>query len=1015
MDKLTLAADAALSSLIALFDGAEPISHLCGQVSGQLRFQKRPAIHGKLGKKLHPMLLDALASQGIEELYIHQTEAISCILGGLDTLVSSPTASGKTLCYNLPVLHSIMENRDTRALYLFPLKALARDQLRSLRELGDVLFPPIHAAVYDGDTPQAERKRLRSKPPQILLTNPDMLHFGLLPHHAASWASFFSQLRYVILDEVHTYRGIFGAHMAHLIRRLLRVARRHGANPLFVLSSATIGNPQDLALKLTGREARIIDHIGSPSPGTRLFVLNPDLSPATVASTLTIACIRAGYKTIVFTKARKTTELLYTWISQSAPELASRISSYRSGFLPEERRLIEKRLFSGELDAVISTSALEVGIDIGGLDACILVGYPGSITATFQRAGRVGRGTEEGLVFLISGKDALDQYFARNPEELLRRGFEHAVLDPAQEEVMRGHLLSAAAEQPLALTSQEGRSPRSHRRTSHTAEGLNSPVKDLLGLESAEQEYDGLPVMPILQELLREGRLDPAYRRNESLLFSKERYPHKEVDMRATGDTFTIFDSRRDRVVGHLSGGKVFTEGHAGAVYLHHGQSYLVDELDEESRTIRVHQETLPYYTQTLSNKETEILEIQRSRPLGNVLARYGKLRVTTEIHAYQKRRVRGQELLSTHALELPPLVLHTQGLWWEIDDELGTSLVRAGKHLMGSLHAVEHCTIGLMPLFVLCDRLDLGGICFPEHGQTHRASIFIYDGHSAGMGLAKRGWELGEQLLLHVLRVISGCPCADGCPSCIQAPRCGSGNKPLDKSGAVLLLELMLDRRPLALENPISHPGLLETGEKPAMEEPPPQESPRILVFDLETRRSAQEVGGWHNAHLMRLAVGVIYDVVREEYRVFEEDQVEDLLDLLRNGELIIGFNLLAFDYKVLRAYTPDDLCKLPTLDLLVELKKRCGHRIGLGAMCRENLGVPKSADGLQSLEWFRQGQLEKVIEYCKKDVELTWRLFREGQSEGSLRIPGRGKRGSRSVKIRWDLGGLLRARKGT
>jgi DEAD/DEAH box helicase domain-containing protein len=967
-------APAALTGLQSVLpDSDHQISALAPELVAELRVPPRPARHGSLARPVHPLLQDALSRQGIHELYSHQAEAIDSVLAGQDTLIVSPTASGKTLCYNLPVLESHLQSRPARALYLFPLKALAQDQLRSLRELSDCLLPPLDAALYDGDTSQAERKRLWQRPPHVLLTNPDMLHYGLLPYHSQKWSAFFSELRFVVLDEVHTYRGIFGAHMAQVLRRLHRVLRHHGAEPVFVLCSATIGNPGELARCLLGREARVIDGIGSPSPGMRLFVLNPiSTSLHTLACRLTIACVRAGLKCITFTKARRITELIYTWIEQQAPDLCGRISSYRSGFLPEERREIEGKLFSGQLDAVVSTSALEVGIDVGGLDACILVGYPGSIAATFQRAGRVGRGRREGLVFLIAGQDALDQYFVRNPEEILRRGFEPAVVDPALPNVLGPHLLSASAERALRMD---------------------------------EAEYEDLPVEAAARELVRAGRLDAAPGPG-GLHFSREPYPQKEVDLRGSGDTFTVLDTSEgaERVVGSISGFRAYVEGHAGAVYLHRGQSYLVSELDLDRKDIHARPAEVPYYTQALFDKHTEILGVERSRPLGNVVARFGRLRVTTTIHSFQKRRVRGQELLSTHPLELPPHVLETLGLWWEIDPELGAALSAAGGHLMGSLHATEHCAIGLMPLFALCDRLDLGGICYPQHPQLGKSVIFLYDGHAGGMGLAARGYALGEELLRETLRAIAGCACEAGCPSCIQSPRCGSGNKPLDKPGAAELVRLMLGDRPIS-------PARAAAGDPPAQAvpalraeaqlEPPPA---RIVVFDVETQRSAQEVGGWHNAHLMRVAVAVAYDSSDGGYHVFSESEVDGLVRLLQAADLVVGFNVLKFDYEVLRAYSGADLRKLPTLDLFDELARASGRRTGLGDLGRLNLGSGKSADGLQSLRWFREGRIEEVISYCKADVELTLRLFELGQRQGAVEVPGKGR-----IPVRWDLPQVL------
>ena len=528
---------------------------------------------------LAPEVQDLLARRKIRGLWSHQADALARIRAGRDVFVATPTASGKSLIYTLATAERVLARRSARALCLFPLKALEQDQLAKLRS--DFAALPLLDAptveIYDGDTPPHLRKKIRDAPPSVLLTTPDMLHFGILPGHDA-WKEFFRNLELVVVDEVHTYRGVLGAHFAQVLRRLLRVARHHGAEPRFVACSATVGNPERFARELFGRELDVVVQDGAPAPERWLATLEPEASAYTAAARLFRRCVRAGLRTIAFTQSRRTTELMHLWVLEAEPQLAPRISSYRSGFLPEERRAIEKRLFEGDLLGVISTSALELGIDVGGLDVCILVGYPGSVLATRQRAGRVGRG-REGVVFLVPGEDALDRFFLRHPERVVTRPCEDAVLDAESLEIAAAHLPCAAGEIPLL----------------HGEPWLETP-----GMERA---------LALAHE---RGRLLESAAGGES--FAARRNPAREVSLRQAGESFAIRNERG--VIGSIGGGRVTGECHPGAIYLHRAQSFKVTELDFERRTVSVEGPVqVDWYTRPVVEKETEILEVTALPP----------------------------------------------------------------------------------------------------------------------------------------------------------------------------------------------------------------------------------------------------------------------------------------------------------------------------------------------------------------------------------------------------------------
>ncbi len=947
-------------------------ARLAGEVRHLERIPARPARYGDPNPPLPPRLARALAAAGVERLYAHQARALGLARVGRDLAVATPTASGKTLVYALPVLERLLAEPQARALFLFPLKALEQDQLGAMNELAFAAGLGPVAAIYDGDTPPALRKRLREKPPPVLISNPDMLHAGVCAFPDA-WSEFLANLRLVVIDEVHTYRGVFGSHVAQVLKRLLRLAALRGARPNFVLCSATIANPGEHAEALTGRSFaldQVITECGSPAAGRIFALLNPSGAPSTTAAQLLTRAVRQGLATICFTRSRLHTELIHSWVVRQNPDLKDLIAGYRAGFLPEERRKIERDLAAGRLAGVVTTSALEMGIDIGGLDVCILVGYPGSQINTWQRGGRVGRTGRESAIFLVAQPDALDQYFVAHPRQFFDRPVEAAVLDPHNPYVVGPHLVCAAAEEPLA------------------------PAEGFFDLERHQE---------LVADLLARGEL--LADAEGARYFAARKRPQRLVDLRGAGESWAIVEPG-GRVVGSLDGVRVFKEGYPGAVYLHRTQTYEAQELDYAQHRVLVAPRQVAYYTRARSDKETEILEETARRPAASFLVRQGRLKVTETVTGFERRRLNGQDLLGIFPLDLPPLIFDTHGLWMDIEPAHRRLVEQAGRHFMGSIHALEHAAIGMFPLFALCDRGDIGGISIPLHPQTGKAGVFIYDGVPGGVGLAESCYEVIEDLLAKVEELLEGCPCEEGCPACVHSPKCGSGNKPLDKQGALLLTRALLGKLDLAAEAALEKqvpPAAPEIITRKALPEL------RLGVLDLETQRLADEVGGWKNSHLMRVSVAVLYDSAGDRYEDYSERDMKRLFARLAGMDLVVGFNIKRFDYAVLSAYTTQDLGRLPTLDLLEDVHNHLGFRLSLMSLAQATLGAAKSADGLQAVQWWREGRLEELAAYCRQDVQLTKDLFYHGQREGYLLFE-RKEKGLLRLPVDWSWESLRR-----
>ena len=919
--------------------------------------ERKPDFNKKIS--LNPVIEKVLHDSGYKQLFSHQAEAINQWFSGNNVIVSTPTASGKTLIFNIVMLEEILRDSTAKALYLFPLKALEHDQLKTLNNWMSTaekyISRTIKGAIYDGDTPAGERKKIKADLPDILFTNPDMLHRGILAYHEG-WHEFFKNLKLIVIDELHVYRGILGSHVNQIFRRLNRICSYYGSSPHFIMLSATLGNPQEFAETLIGKPVKAVIDSGAPASGQNFLLLNPEIGNSAnfISAKLMAHTIKSGFRTIAFAQSRKVAELINIWISDLFPGLREKISSYRAGFLPSERRRIEKNLVSGKLMGVVSTSALELGIDIGLLDVCILIGYPGTIMKTWQRGGRVGRSGRESLVIMVAKPDALDQYFVKHPEELFERSFEAAVLDPENSIITEAHIPCAAAEIPVSKNDVRFWGNNLYDRI------YNLEKKSIL-LRSADNLDEWYP--------------------------SKLR-PHLGVNIRPSGETFTVFETETGQAIGTVSGSRVFRECHEGAVYFHNGERYAVNKLFIEKKDIVVSKIKLEYFTRVFSEKETEILEIKRSRSEACFIVKEGLLKVTEKIKGYEKRRLPENENIGEFTLDLPDRIFETTGFWIEIEPWINRMIEAEQLNFMGGIHAIEHGIIGMFPLFVLCDRDDMGGISYPVYPQINKSAIFIYDGYEGGVGLASRGFDLVMELLSKTRQCISECVCEDGCPSCIHSPKCGNGNKPLDKKAAILIMDALLGNTgPDKISCEIDHMAEAVSYENDAAVKPSNiSYTPRILVFDLETRNLSHEVGGWGNIHLLRLSVAVIWDSITDRYITFEEKDVENLVALLKSADLVVGFNIERFDYKVLQAYTNTDFQKIPTFDMLNDISNRIGFKIGLGHLAEETLGAGKSADGLLAVQWFREGKIHLVKEYCQRDVEVTRDLFMHGCNNGYL-----------------------------
>ena len=721
-------------------------------------------------------LRTALAAAGIDRLYSHQAEVLEAAAEG-NVVVTSGTASGKSLSFNLPVLGDLCADERARALYLYPTKALAQDQARKLSELG---LAELRHAIYDGDTPREDRPGIRRRS-NLVLTNPDMLNAGVLPHHKG-WGDFLAGLRWVVVDEAHTYRGVFGSHVANVLRRLRRVAALYRAEPRFVLASATIANPDELAERLVGERFRLVDSDGAPRAGRRIALWNPPvIDPKTMtrrsalseAAELVADLVADGLRTICFLRSRRGVELIQRFVrmrleDRGQEHLAKRIAPYRAGYTPQQRREIEARLTAGELRAVIATDALELGIDIGELDAAVCVTFPGTVASLRQMWGRAGR-RSEGLAIYVAGDDALDQFFCRHPDEFLERPVEAAILDHENERIQTAHTLAAAYEVPLGGAGDDP----------------GGGDDEVLGERWRERA----------DVLVAGGRL----RRSPDgrYLPRGPDYPAGEISLRsASPDSVAIVEERSGEMLGNVEAERAFSTVHPGAVYLHLGRAYEVRELDVDRRRALVEPFEGDWYTQPKKETEVFIEAISTQRPLGDpaIDLNFGEVSVTEQVIAFQRKRLDDHSVIDLQALDLPESNFPTQALWYVLPPQLAGADVLPPDVLLGALHASEHSQIAVLPLLAMCDRWDIGGLSTNVHFQTGRPTIFIYDGHPGGVGISRAGFDRFDRLVGDASRLIGECPCESGCPSCVQSPKCGNLNEPLHKAGALELMESMIN-----------------------------------------------------------------------------------------------------------------------------------------------------------------------------------------------------------------------------
>ncbi len=656
------------------------------------------------------------------------------------------------------MLDALAADRHARAFYLYPTKALAQDQARALAELGT----GVRAAIYDGDTPTEQRRQIRGWA-GLVLTNPDMLHVGVLPRHDL-WGDFLHNLRFVVVDEAHAYRGVFGSHVANVLRRLRRLARIYGAEPQFLLASATIANPGELARALTGKDATVVSDDAAPRAERTIALWNPPLLDAELglrasalgeASRLLAGLAARGLRTICFAKSRRSAELIHRFACERLDAAdAARLAPYRAGYTPQQRREIERRLVEGELLGVTATDALELGIDIGDLDCAISVGFPGTVASLRQQWGRAGR-RAHGLAVLVASEDALDQYFMREPATLLERQVEAAILDHANPRVLDGHVAAAAFE---------------------------APVDEEDAATLGEEALARAPHVPELRHTPR------------GWVWAGKEAPAARIPLRSTSpDAFLVVDASSGDVLGLAERERAYSTVHEGAVYLHLGRQYLVRELDLEARRALVEPFAGDWYTQAKKETTTSIEEpLRAERRLGLELS-FGRVSVTEQVVAYQRRAVADGGILATHPLELPPTTFETEAVWF-VPRPHQLEGLEAMPLLLSSLHAAEHSLIALLPLWAMCDRWDIGGLSTNLHPDTGGPTVFVYDGHAGGVGIAERGFDRFEGWVADTARLLEGCPCERGCPSCVQSPKCGNLNELLDKDGALTLLRRMLD-----------------------------------------------------------------------------------------------------------------------------------------------------------------------------------------------------------------------------
>jgi len=713
-----------------------------GQIEHLELLPERKAEYGRAD--FDRRIKDFLERRGLD-LFSHQSRAINLIREGKDVIITTPTASGKTLAFNVPVLDRMLEDSDSRALYIYPTKALSQDQLETIKDMEAELGLNLEPRVYDGDTPRERKPGIRKRS-RIVLTNPYGLHHYLEWHH--KWKDFFRNLDFVIMDEVHSYRGVFGSNVALLVRRMERIFDHYGSDPQFVLSSATIANPLEHSRKLVGREFSLVSE-DSSFRGRKKFLFwnpltNPDNSAHNQTSKLMAHFVNHDLQTLCFTLSRRLAELISEWCSGRTDQP---VRAYRAGYRPEERREIEKGLRTGEIRGVSATNALELGVDIGGLDAVIISGYPGTITSSWQQAGRAGRGRNDSLVVLVGFENPLDQFFLNHPREFFDRDHEHAIVDLDNPNITMGHLACAATELPI-----------------NDEEELGQKYSD---------EIKALIDKDVLLDTPNGAVFSGTYRASEAVKL--DNINETTVKIIHNGELLETMDLAQ-----------AYREAHENATLLHQGKTYIVKDLDLEQGVAEVRWKEVDYFTQAISESSLEITEKLAEKKTGGVAVSFGKVSVSEYYSHYKEKKY--DRVLDVHPLELPPLEFDTECSWFHVPESILTSVEKKGLGARGGLHAIEHAMIALTPFYAMCDRWDIGGFSSRDPLEEG-GSIFIYDAYEGGIGIAEEVYELLDDLLERTYELVLDCDCEEGCPSCIYSPKCGNDNDPLDKQAAIYIL----------------------------------------------------------------------------------------------------------------------------------------------------------------------------------------------------------------------------------
>ncbi len=729
---------------------------------------------------LHASLHGALKQRGIQQLYSHQVEAIDAALSGQHVVVATPTASGKSLCFHLPVLNALIEDPEATALFIYPTKALSRDQEHNLRELMKDAELRSGAMVYDGDTPADARRAARERC-RVVLSNPDMLHAGILPNHAR-WASLFQGLRYVVLDELHTYRGVFGSHMAHVLARLRRVARFHGSNPVFISATATIGNPREHAAKLIGAvpaDVKLVDRSGAPRSTREVYVYNPPvvneelgIRASTLKQSVNLAAdlVRAKVPTIVFGPSRNSVEIMLKYLRAKVGDVAGSeaIQAYRGGYLPERRRAIEAGLRNGEVLCVVATNALELGIDIGDLDAVVCSGYPGSVAGTWQRFGRAGRRGDTSIAVLVCSSDSLDQYLARTPEYLLDSNAEEARIDPSNVEILIQHLKCAAFEAPFEISARGAR-----------------PASPAPALGESYLTLDPSATRDALDYLASHGLVHEAGGRYH---WAGEAFPANNVSLRNIGwDNFVIVDVANNQSIAELDFRATHTMLHEQAIYQHDAEQYQVERLDFENHKAFVRKVAPDYFTTALTYRTVAVIEERTTQQLGRAVLGFGDVKVIEKVTGYKKIKFFTHENAGYGDVHLPEMQMHTTSFWLTLPEAVLGALPYARATVIDGLRGVGGALETVSTLAMMCDPRDLGqtlgdgGLPGAEGqlaapGRDYHAgrtggfdpTVFLFDAHPGGVGLAERLFERAAELLDNARLLIETCPCKGGCPACV-------------------------------------------------------------------------------------------------------------------------------------------------------------------------------------------------------------------------------------------------------